>query len=151
MIEQLPDGTLTWTMNYDDEEYMHRNRYYINQDSIDYYSALFKIDQSNYPNMPRFVEEGINAMSLFSNDQTVIDQASAVDRGTCNNEGLERKWGLTPKSIKTIEPRKEECRIYLKEFWGTGCFETTPEDFDTILNFVVSICPKASFGKIVKR
>lgn len=74
--------------------------------------------------MPRIVEGGINAMSLFSNDQTVIDQASAVDRGTCNNEGLERKWGLTPKSIKTIEPRKEECRIYLKEFWGTGCFES---------------------------
>ena len=113
--------------------------------------ATCKIDQSNYPNMPRFVEEAINAMSLFSNDQTVIDQASAVDRGTCNNEGLEREWGLTPKSIKTIEPRKEECRIYLKEFWGTGCLETTPEDFDTILNFVVSICPKASFGKIVKR
>ena len=33
--------------------------------------------------MPKFVEEGVNAMSLFSNDQTVIDQASAVDRGTC--------------------------------------------------------------------
>ncbi len=31
--------------------------------------------------MPRFVEEGVNAMSLFSNDRTVIDQASAVDRG----------------------------------------------------------------------
>ena len=27
-------------------------------------------------------EEGVNAMSLFSNDQTVIDQASAFDRGT---------------------------------------------------------------------
>ena len=39
------------------------------------------IDQSNYPNMPRIVEEGISAISLFSNDQTVIDQASAVDRG----------------------------------------------------------------------
>ena len=49
--------------------------------------------------MPRFVEEVVNAMSLFSNDQTVIDQASAVDRGTCNNEGLERKWGLTPKRM----------------------------------------------------
>ena len=150
MIEQLPDGTLTWTMNYDDEEYRHRNRYYVNQNTIECYSALFKIDQSNYPNMPRFVEEGINAMSLFSNDQTVIDQASAVDRGTCNNEGLERKWGLTPKSIKTIEPRKEECKIYLKEFWGTGCLETTPEDFDAVLNHVVSICPKASFGRIAK-
>ena len=109
-----------------------------------------RIDQSNYPNMPRFVEEGINAMSLFSSDSTVIDQASAVNRGSCNNEGLDRKWGLTPKSNKTIEPRKEECRIYLKEFWGTGCLETTPEDFDTILGFVLSICPKASFGKIVK-
>ena len=93
-------------MNYDGEEYSHRNRYYINQNSIEYYNALFKIDQSNYPNMPRIVEEGVNTMSLFSNDQTVIDQASAVDRGTCNNEGLERKRGLTPKSIKTIEPRK---------------------------------------------
>ena len=150
MLEQLSDGTLTWTMNYDDEEYMHRNRYYVNQNTIEYYSALIKIDQSNYPNMPRFVEEGINAMSLFSNDQTVIDQASSVDRGTCNNEGLERKWGLTPKSIKTIEPRKEECTIYLKEFWGTGCLETTPEDFDAVLNYVVSICPKVSFGRIAK-
>ena len=150
MLEQLSDGTLTWTMNYDDEEYMHRNRYYVNQNTIEYYSALIKIDQSNYPNMPRFVEEGINAMSLFSNDQTVIDQASSVDRGTCNNEGLERKWGLTPKSIKTIEPRKEECKIYLKEFWGTGCLETTPEDFDAVLNYVVSICPKVSFGRIAK-
>ena len=150
MLEQLPDGTLTWTMNYDDEKYRHRNRYYVNQNTIEYYNALFMLESPNYPNMPRGVEEAINTMSLLSNDMTVIDQASAVDRGSCNNEGLERKWGLTPKSIKTIEPRKEECRIYLKEFWGTGCLETTPEDFDTILNFVLSVCPKASFGKIVK-
>ena len=64
--------------------------------------------------MPRFVEEGVNAMSLFSNDQTVIDQASAVDRGTCNNEGLEREWGLTPKRMSESFFR-EDCKEIIKQ------------------------------------
>ena len=153
MLENLPDGSLTWTMNFDDEKYRHRNRYIVNKETIEHYGALFMIEPTNYPNMPKIAEEAINAMSFFSSDSTVIDQAAGISsyKSDLDNEGLERKWVLWPKSIKTIEPRKEECKIYLKEFLSVGCLDTTADDFDAILDFVLSVCPKASFGNIVKK
>lgn len=151
-----PNGIMLWNRNYTEyveynkTEYNVYDRYIVSPERIRYFNMLINTKPVKYPNIPRPIEEAMDAMMIFTNDSMVIDQVASLSKGsvTKTNDGLECKWSLSSKSIKKIEAKKEECKIYLKEFWGRGCLEMNAEQFDAVLEYVQKCCPKAVFGRI---
>lgn len=95
-----PNGIMLWNRNYTEyveynkTEYNVYDRYIVSPQSIRFFNMLVETKPIDYPNMPRPIEEAMDAMMIFTNDSMVIDQVASLSRGSVTNDGLECKWSL---------------------------------------------------------
>ena len=149
-VRTLPDGSLEWTVSFDQDQSHYRRRYILMDKELVCFSGAISLGSSWGQKKFNVGSEVLSDVLLIFGDSNLsTDMASDFDQNIPSADGVKYNWSFKYKKIKEIRAIRSESRIILK----TGPLNSEdirvyPQDLDVIMGRLASLCPNASISVV---